>query len=161
MLLIEFTRRHRTVLFPESPNHFIPHISRFHSLTENFILGSIHGHFTSVMAGNKLSSASRSFRVWLVGKKKSFHRSSRNNDAVCCHSPVMSHMLVHESLSIQIFLHRLVREFFAMNVFILKLNVVQFISQLCFIGPLHDLPEGASLILKPISSLNVLGKKTP
>ena len=35
----------RTVFFPESSENFLPKISRFHSLTVNFIRNSIHNHF--------------------------------------------------------------------------------------------------------------------
>ena len=35
----------RTVFFPQSSENFLPKISRFHSLTVNFIRNSIHNHF--------------------------------------------------------------------------------------------------------------------
>ena len=72
----------RTVFFPESSENFLPKISRFHSLTVNFIWNSIYNHFYLRYVRIKwFFWISRSSRVWLAKKEqKSLHWSSGNID---------------------------------------------------------------------------------
>ena len=148
---IKVYRIHRAVFLSKSFKDLFPNISCLHSLAVNLIWDSIdnHLHFSDVGI-ECLLTVSRTSGIWLVKKKKSLHWLLGTlmlslmivSDPLSTEIVLRWDVFVHESLPICVSASSTV------NDFILKLDVSQFIGELCHVRSYHNIELEKKVIRK-------------
>ena len=149
---IKVCRIHRAVFLSKSFKDLFPNISCLHSLAVNLIWDSIdnHLHFSDVGI-ECLLTVSRTSGIWLVKKKKSLHWPPWNIDALIddrIWSPIYWDCLEMRCVCTWISSHLCISDLLTVNDFILKLDVSQFIGELCLVRSYHNIELEKKVIRK-------------